>query len=76
MLWEYFILPGNMFTTKWRASLYIDEKASNDQTQALTQIFGGQAGGASCHARLLSLVKLRESRMPRSNTLRVEKIAA
>jgi hypothetical protein len=38
--------PGNMFTTKWRASIYIDEKASKDQTQALTQIFGGQEGGA------------------------------
>jgi hypothetical protein len=36
--------PGNMLTTKWRVALYIDDKASKDQTDALTRIFGGQEG--------------------------------
>ena len=37
--------PGSMFTTKWRVALYIDDKASNDQKDALTRIFAGQEGG-------------------------------
>jgi hypothetical protein len=37
--------PGNMITTKWRAALYIDDKASKDQTSSLTRIFAGQEGG-------------------------------
>lgn len=40
-----FHAPGNMLKTKWRAALYIDDKASKDQTDALTRIFGGQEGG-------------------------------
>ena len=37
--------PGTMVTTKWKAALYFDDKASEDQKSALTQIFTGQAGG-------------------------------
>ena len=38
--------PGNMFTgPKWKIALYLDEKANNDQKDALTKIFTGQAGG-------------------------------
>lgn len=37
--------PGNMFTTKWRVAMYVDERASKEQTLALTKIFGGQVGG-------------------------------
>jgi hypothetical protein len=37
--------PGHMLQVKWQAALYLDEKASETQKQALTQIFGGQAGG-------------------------------
>jgi hypothetical protein len=37
--------PGNMATTKWKAALYFDSKASESQKNALTQIFTGQAGG-------------------------------
>ncbi|MCB1746660.1 MAG: DUF1326 domain-containing protein [Gammaproteobacteria bacterium] len=37
--------PGNMAKVKWKAALYIDETASAEQQQALTTIFGGQAGG-------------------------------
>jgi hypothetical protein len=37
--------PGNMLSTKWRAALYIDAGVSKEQTDALTRIFGGQAGG-------------------------------
>ena len=38
--------PGHMFTgPKWKISLYLDERANNDQKDALTKIFTGQAGG-------------------------------
>jgi hypothetical protein len=38
--------PGHMFTgPKWKIALYLDEKANNDQKDALTKIFTGKAGG-------------------------------
>src|SRR5512147_2546983 len=38
--------PGNMVSgPKWRAALYVDERASREQAEALGQIFSGQAGG-------------------------------
>lgn len=37
--------PGHMAQVKWRAALYLDERANDGQRDALTAIFGGQAGG-------------------------------
>jgi hypothetical protein len=37
--------PGPMLTTKWDVALYLDERASSPQKDALAAIFGGQAGG-------------------------------
>ena len=37
--------PGHMLQTKWDVALYLDERANEGQRQALTQVFGGQAGG-------------------------------
>ena len=37
--------PGHMLETKWRVALYLDERASEEQKNALTKIFTGQAGG-------------------------------
>jgi len=37
--------PGTMVATKWKAALYFDDKASEDQKNALMQIYTGQAGG-------------------------------
>lgn len=37
--------PGDMQLGNWKVALYLDEKASASQKDALTQIFGGQAGG-------------------------------
>ena len=37
--------PGHMMEVPWQAALYIDQRASESQQGALTQIFGGQAGG-------------------------------
>ncbi|MDQ3840730.1 MAG: DUF1326 domain-containing protein [Thermoproteota archaeon] len=38
--------PGHMFTgPKWKMALYLDERANNDQKDALTKIFTGQVGG-------------------------------
>lgn len=37
--------PENMMKGQWKAALYIDQNASDAQKEALTKIFGGQAGG-------------------------------
>jgi len=37
--------PGNMKEKNWKAAVYLDERASEAQRDALTQIFGGKAGG-------------------------------
>lgn len=37
--------PGNMKDGNWQAALYVDERADAAQTDALTRIFAGQAGG-------------------------------
>ena len=37
--------PGHMLEVKWKIALYVDEQANQDQQNALTQIFSGQAGG-------------------------------
>ena len=37
--------PGNMTQTKWRVALYLDDRASPAQQEALGQVFSGQAGG-------------------------------
>src|SRR6202007_3236540 len=37
--------PGHMLEGKWKVALYVDERADQDQQNALTQIFSGQAGG-------------------------------
>ena len=37
--------PGHMTQVQWSVALYLDERASQAQQGALTQIFAGQAGG-------------------------------
>ena len=37
--------PGHMLQVKWRVALYLDERATQVQRDALTQIYAGQAGG-------------------------------
>lgn len=38
--------PGNMVTgPKWKAALYIDERGTQEQKDANTKIYSGQAGG-------------------------------
>lgn len=37
--------PGHMLQTKWKVALYLDERASSAQQEALGAIFSGQAGG-------------------------------
>lgn len=37
--------PGHMAQVKWQAALYLDDRASEAQGQALGAIFSGQAGG-------------------------------
>ncbi|MGA7897412.1 MAG: DUF1326 domain-containing protein [Nitrososphaeraceae archaeon] len=38
--------PGNMFTgPKWKAALYMDERATQQQKDLITRIYSGQAGG-------------------------------
>ena len=48
--------PGHMFTgPKWKNAVYLDERANNDQKDALTKIFTGQAGG-EFFAEILPLI--------------------
>jgi hypothetical protein len=37
--------PGHMLQTKWKVALYLDQRATPEQSSALGQIFSGQAGG-------------------------------
>jgi hypothetical protein len=37
--------PGNMAEVPWTVGLYLDERADGKQSEALTRIFTGQAGG-------------------------------
>jgi len=37
--------PGNMVNGQWRAALYLDERGSSGQRDALATIWSGQAGG-------------------------------
>jgi hypothetical protein len=37
--------PGHMAKVKWQAALYLDDRATEAQSQALAAIFSGQAGG-------------------------------
>jgi hypothetical protein len=41
-----FHTPGNMWTgPKWKAALYLDERATKEQADALGKIYSGKAGG-------------------------------
>jgi hypothetical protein len=37
--------PGSMVEVPWKAAVYLDDRATQPQVDALTQIFSGQAGG-------------------------------
>lgn len=37
--------PGNMKDGNWQAALYVDDRADDDQFDAIVQIFSGQQGG-------------------------------
>lgn len=37
--------PGHMLQSKWRVALYLDERGTAEQQEALAAIFSGQAGG-------------------------------
>lgn len=39
-------IPGNVMAGNWRVVLYVDDKASAEQQQALLDTFGGKLGGA------------------------------
>jgi hypothetical protein len=52
--------PGHMLETKWKGALYLDERATDAQRNALLQIFSGQAGGhfanlAACLGEVLGV---------------------
>lgn len=50
--------PGNMADGDWGAAVYLDDRASAKQQEALSTIFGGQAGGHPAHlAELISDVR-------------------
>jgi hypothetical protein len=38
-------VPGNILQGNWTAAIYVDDKASKEQEDALLKVFTGQAGG-------------------------------
>ncbi len=38
-------VPGNILEGNWRAAIYVDDKASPKQEEALLKVYTGQAGG-------------------------------
>jgi hypothetical protein len=38
-------LPGNILKGNWRVAVYVDDRASDDQMEALLRVYTGQAGG-------------------------------
>jgi hypothetical protein len=42
---SYVRMPGNIFQGNWTAGLYLDQRATQEQVEALESIFSGQAGG-------------------------------
>jgi len=48
----YLRIPGNAFQGGWTLGVYLDQRANQQQADALTSIFSGQAGaGRRCSAR-------------------------
>ena len=41
----YLRMPGNIFQGNWTAGVYLDQRATQEQVQALGTILSGQAGG-------------------------------
>src|SRR5215204_5473481 len=41
----YLYMPGNLFQGNWTAGIYLDQRATQEQVQALGTILSGQAGG-------------------------------
>ena len=39
------VSPGHMAEVKWQVALYLDDRASEEQSNALAAVFSGQAGG-------------------------------
>ncbi|MFO1311334.1 MAG: DUF1326 domain-containing protein [Burkholderiales bacterium] len=48
-------VPGNALRGNWKAVLFLDERASEDQAHALHEVFTGKRGGTLAqHARLVT----------------------
>lgn len=57
-------IPGRMSEGGWSVGLYVDDRADDDQAEALEQIFTGQAGGSSGLLTLLVANYLGMQRVP------------
>ncbi|NNL86256.1 MAG: DUF1326 domain-containing protein [Myxococcales bacterium] len=57
-------IPGRMSEGGWSVGLYVDQRADDDQAEALEQIFTGQAGGSSGLLTLLVANYLGMQRVP------------
>jgi hypothetical protein len=53
-----------MATNQWKAAVYLDQRATEDQRNALLKIFGGQAGG---HPARLAARRRLWSKLPEHN---------
>lgn len=39
-------IPGNVFAGNWRAVVYVDDRSTDEQQEALLKVFTGQLGGS------------------------------
>lgn len=55
--------PGRMHETKWKAAVYVDNRAGPQQRESLLRIFGGQAGGhpAALAAQIGQIVGVKDA---------------
>lgn len=74
--------PGHMAQVKWDVAVYLDERATPEQKDALTKIFAGQAGGhpsrlAAHVGRILGVasVPIRYTASGRQRSLSIPRIA-
>ena len=38
-------IPGNVLEGNWRIAMYVDDRASDEQMEAMLDAFGGKLGG-------------------------------
>lgn len=57
-------IPGNVFAGNWRAVVYVDDRSTDEQQEALLKVFTGQLGGPIADLAALIGEVIAVERMP------------